>query len=108
LRNYIKLWYATTPYRYLYQGNEYSAGIFYLIADEEDEANEQANETVALNYSLNQNLPPDYTFETYATPAAPKWLEMNKENIMSLLNPNQVVEEVFVDESPRESWSHGH
>jgi len=54
------------------------------------------------------NLPPDYCSVKYATDAAPKWFEMNKANVMEIIDPNRIVDgSLFVDESPRETWSHG-
>ena len=109
MRNYILIWFCALPYRYLDpSGTVFSEGILHIIGQDEDEANEAAQETYDLSILDNQSLPPGYSFEIYIIDAVRKYFEMNKANVFSIIVPDLVVNSsLFVDESPRESWSHG-
>jgi hypothetical protein len=108
MRNYIKLWLCEEHVNYYVQGQLFSEVVEWQIGATAGEciANVDVDRQLQLRQNQFQQQGNYYTFT--AGDPVPKYFEMNKENVLSMLDPFRVsVDSLFVDESPRDTWSHG-
>lgn len=109
MRNYIEFWWSTITVTYFRDGTgPLFSNTEYITGPNLDAAAETLAETKNEQLAQNQFLPPGDRWIFDATPPEPRYFLMNKENVLAILNPNQVIDgTLFTSESPRETWSHG-
>jgi len=110
VRNYIKIWLCAEYVDYYINNQFYSTTLEYQIGQTKEECLEAVDSDRNIQLSQNQYQPSGSYYAFRADDPVPRWFEMNKENVASLIDPQTAwfSTDLFVEESPRKTWSRGH